>query len=100
MLLNGADKVPVVDTGKYITNLLKTASGVEEIDGKDIKEGRPEEEIFRFDGALDLLGHIMNVYHRRLSKTDSVFSKMVFKAISDSGFIKKLIEEEDFMPMS
>ena len=45
VLLNGADKTPVEETGKVLSELLQTASGVVEIDGKNIKEGRPDEEI-------------------------------------------------------
>jgi hypothetical protein len=36
-----------------------------EVDGKDISEGRPEEEIFRFDGALDTSVFIMDQLLRR-----------------------------------
>jgi hypothetical protein len=103
VLMNGSDKVPAglaEDAAKHLAQLLQTASGVEEIDGKDIKAGRPDEEIFRFDGSLDALGHVMNTYQRRLSPAGSPSSKLVFKAITDSGLLNKLNEEEDFSAMS
>lgn len=76
MLLNGSDKLPGApalqeEAVKHIAQLLTTKSGVVEIDGKDLKEGRPEEEIFRFDGALAALGHVMDCYVRRLFKNDT-----------------------------
>lgn len=71
-----------------------------EIDGKDLKDGRPDEEIFRFDGALDTLGHILNIHMRRFFKGDSAMSKLFFKAITDSGLLKTLIDEEDFSAMT
>jgi len=39
---------------------------VVEIDGKDISKSRPtDEEIFRFDGSLDCLVYIIDIYQRR-----------------------------------
>jgi hypothetical protein len=81
--LNGNAKIPDANglreaASKHMVELLTTSSGVIEIDGKDIKEGRPEEEIFRFDGALDIIGHIMNIYLRRLYKSNSIESKFMF----------------------
>jgi len=101
VLMNGSAKVPELeklqqDALNYIGLVLNSESGVVEIDGKDIKEGRPDEEIFRFDGALDALGHIMNVYLRRFYKSDSAISKLLFKAVTQSRILKKLNEEEDF----
>ena len=101
VLMNGSAKVPELeklqqDALNYIGLVLNSQSGVVEIDGKDIKQGRPDEEIFRFDGALDTLGHIMNVYLRRFYKSDSAISKLLFKAVTQSAILKKLNEEEDF----
>mmetsp|Transcript_34907 Transcript_34907/g.53570 ORF Transcript_34907/g.53570 Transcript_34907/m.53570 type:complete len:481 (-) Transcript_34907:50-1492(-) len=105
VLMNGSANIPEkekleADAAEYLTNVLKTASGVVEIDGKDITENRPEEEIFRFDGALGVTGHILNIYVRRLYKPDSAQAKLVFKAISASKLFETLNEEEDFMPTS
>jgi len=105
ILMNGSDKIPELeklqqDALNYIGLVLNSESGVVEIDGKDISAGRPEEEIFRFDGALDTLGHIMNVYLRRFYKSDSATSKLLFKAVAQSHVLKKLNEEEDFQAMS
>jgi len=105
ILMNGSDKIPELaklqqDVASYISQVLKTESGIIEIDGKDLKEGRPDEEIFRFDGALDTLGHIMNVYLRRFYKSDSAMSKLLFKAVTDAGLLQALKEEEDFSAMT
>ena len=67
VLMNGSAKIPDADglraaAAKHIQDVLATKSGIIEIDGRDIKEGRPEEEIFRFDGSLDdhvLAGHVV-----------------------------------------
>mmetsp|Transcript_6656 Transcript_6656/g.11204 ORF Transcript_6656/g.11204 Transcript_6656/m.11204 type:complete len:314 (-) Transcript_6656:124-1065(-) len=105
ILMNGSDKIPDLpslqaNAKSYICEVLKTQSGIVEIDGKDIKEGRPEEEIFRFDGALETLGHIMNTFLRRFYKSGTPMNKFVYAALNDSGVMKTLAEEEDFMPMS
>jgi len=105
VLMNGSDKIPDLeklqqDALNYIGLVLNSESGIVEIDGKDISKGRPDEEIFRFDGALDCLGHIMNVYLRRFYKSDSAMSKLLFKAVTQSHILKKLNEEEDFSAMS
>lgn len=105
VLMNGSDKIPELqklqqDALNYIGLVLNSESGIVEIDGKDISEGRPDEEIFRFDGALDALGHIMNVYLRRFYKSDSAISKLLFKAVTQSKILKKLNEEEDFTAMT
>jgi len=80
----------------YIGLVLNSESGVVAVDGKDIRAGRPEEEIFRFNGALDTLGHIMNVYLRRFYESDSAISKLLFKAVTESHILKKLNEQESF----
>jgi hypothetical protein len=105
VLMNGSDKLPGADSlGKeaaaHISLLLSTKSGVVEIDGKDLKVGRPDEEIFRFDGALDALGHIMNTFLRRLYTSEAVIGRSLFKAVTESGIFQKLNEEEDFSAMS
>jgi hypothetical protein len=106
VLMNGSDKIPEVSALKsaasdYICTVLATKSGIEEIDGKDISKGRPDEEIFRFDGAFDTLGHIMNVYLRRyFKKSDTEMSKMLFATVSKAGILKKLNKEEDFSGMT
>jgi len=92
VLMNGSDKIPDLaklqqEVAGYIAQVLKSESGIIEIDGKDLKEGRPDEEIYRFDGALDTLGHIMNVFLRRFHKSDSPMSKLLFKAVTDSGLL-------------
>lgn len=87
-------------TAAYISGALSSESGIVEIDGRDISDGRPDEEIFRFDGALDALAHIMNTYQRRCYKADSVLSKLVFTAITQSKLFEKLNAEEDFSAMS
>lgn len=71
-----------------------------EIDGKDISANRPDEEIFRFDGALDALSHILDLYLRRFFKSDSAISKLVFNAMTKSEIMKKLNKEEDFSAMT
>lgn len=89
LLMNGSAKIPDANglreaATKHIGQVLATHSGIIEIDGKDIQEDRPDEEIFRFDGGLDVLGHIMAHYQRRLFKSDTVESKFLFKAVTDS----------------
>lgn len=105
ILMNGSDKVPekdklTQDAVNYIGLALNSESGVIEIDGRDISEGRPDEEIFRFDGALDTLGHILSTHLRRFGKSDSPLSKLLFQSISSAGILKKLNEEEDFSGMT
>lgn len=105
VLMNGSAKIPDADglraaAAKHIQDVLATKSGIIEIDGRDIKEGRPEEEIFRFDGSLDALGHIMNCFQRRFFKSDALESKFLFKALADSNILSKLTAEEDFSAMS
>ena len=105
ILMNGSAKIPDLaelqaKAKSYIISVLKTESGIVEIDGKDIAESRPEEEIFRFDGAFDTLSHIMHHYQRRFFKADSPVASLVFSAINESEILKKLNEEEDFSAMS
>ena len=105
LLMNGSAKIPDGNglreaATKHIVQVLATHSGIIEIDGKDIKEDRPDEEIFRFDGGLDVLGHIMAHYQRRLFKSDTVESKFLFKAVTDSQILSKLTAEEDFSAMT
>jgi hypothetical protein len=105
VLVNGSAKLPEADSlrqeaADQIVHLLKTRSGVVEIDGKDIKEGRPDEEIFRFDGALGALAHVMDAFLRRLCKSDAAQGRAVLRAITDSGLLQALNEEEDFSAMS
>ena len=105
ILMNGSDKIPDVASLKskasdYIVKTMETHSGIPEIDGKDISAGRPEEEIFRFAGAFDTLGHIMDTFLRRYFKSDTEMSKMLFSVISKSGVLKKLNKEEDFSGMT
>jgi len=105
VLMNGSAKIPAAESleqeaASHIARLLSTLSGIVEVDGRDISEGRPDEEIFRFDGALDALGHIMNTFLRRLCPSTSSQSKSVFKAVTDSGILQKLNGEEDFSAMS
>lgn len=105
VLFNGSDKLPDAaalqeEAVSHIAQLLQTQSGVVEVDGKNLKDGRPEEEIFRFDGALDTLGHLIDSYLRRLFKSDSVQSKLVYRAVTKSEILKTLNEEEDFSAMS
>lgn len=101
ILMNGSAKIPDLeklnkDAISFIVNALKSQSGIIEIDGKDISDGRPDEEIFRFDGALAALGYVMSVFLRRYFKSDSSVSKLLFTAITESGILKKLNEEDDF----
>lgn len=105
ILMNGSTKIPDLQelqaaTASFIAGVLSSESGVVEIDGKDIRESRPDEEILRFDGALDALAHIMNTYQRRCYKADSALSKLVFTAITQSKLFEKLNAEEDFSAMS
>lgn len=105
ILMNGSAKIPDLPeleskAAAYIAKVLASESGVVEIDGKDITAGRPDEEIFRFDGALGTLGHIMDTYQRRYYKPDSAPSKLVFAAITSSELFAKLNAEEDFSAMS
>jgi len=105
VLMNVSAKLPDADAlreqaAKHISKVLTTHSGVVEIDGKDIKENRPDEEIFRFDGGLDALGHIMTHYLRRFYKSFKVESKFLFKAVTDSQILSKLAAEEDFSAMT
>jgi len=79
---------------------LGSESGIREIDGKDLRAGRADDEIFRFDGALDTLGHIMDTYLRRYFQADSATSKLLFAAITKSGVFEKLNAEEDFNAMT
>lgn len=54
----------------YLKELLSEESGIVEIDCSDISEQRdPEEDLFRFDGALDAYGHILDVFVRRFFPT-------------------------------
>jgi hypothetical protein len=101
ILMNGSAKIPDLeklnkDAISFIVNALKSQSGIIEIDGKDISDGRPDEEIFIFDGALAALGYVMSVFLRRYFKSDSSVSKLLFTAITESGILKKLNEEDDF----
>jgi hypothetical protein len=50
ILMNGSSKIPDANdlntaAKDYIISVMKTHSGIEEIDGKDITSGRPDEEI-------------------------------------------------------
>lgn len=96
ILMNGSDKIPDVATLKtkasdYIVKILGSHSGMQEIDGKDISSGRPDEEIFRFAGAFDTLGHIMDTFMRRFfKKSDSEMSKMIYSVVTKSGIFNKL----------
>jgi len=101
ILMNGSAQIPDLeqlqkDAASCIRLALAAESGIAEIDGRDIGEGRPEEEIFRFDGALGALGYIMDTYLRRLSRSDSATSKLLFKALADSEILQKLNAEDDF----
>ena len=105
VLMNGSDKLPDAeslrqDAANHVALLLSTVSGVVEVDGQDLKEGRPDEEIFRFDGALESLGHIFDTYLRRLYKSDAAVSRSLYKAVTDSKLLQKLNEEDDFSAMS
>lgn len=105
LLMNGSAKIPDAAglreaAAKHIEQVLATHSGVIEIDGRDIKEGRPDEEISRFDGGLEALSHIMTLYLRRFFKSSTAESKFLFKAVVDSQILSKLNEEEDFSAMT
>jgi len=105
LLMNGSSKIPDVAglreaAANHIKEVLATCSGIVEIDGRDIKEGRPEEEIFRFDGSLEALGHIMTWFLRRFFKSNTAESKFLFKAVHDSQILSKLNQEEDFSAMT
>jgi len=105
ILLGGNDKMPGLEKARqdlvnYIGLALNSESGIVEIDGKDISSGRPEEEIFRFDGALDTLSYILDSHLRRFFKADSAESKMLFSSISQAAILAKLNKEEDFSAMS
>ena len=106
ILMNGSDKIPDVANLKtqvsdYIVKVLGTHSGMQEIDGKDISSGRPDEEIFRFAGAFDTLGHIMDTFLRRFfKKSDSELSKMIYSVVTKGGVFEKLNQEEDFSGMT
>ena len=105
VLMNGNDKLADAaqlqeEAVKHIADLLQTVSGVEEVDGRNIREARPEEDIFRFDGALDTLGYVMDTFLRPLYKNDSTQAKLVYRAITESALLEKLNAEEDFMAMS
>lgn len=55
---------------EYLKEVLSEESGIVEIDCADISEQRdPEEEIFRFDGALQCFGHIQDVFVRKFFPT-------------------------------
>jgi hypothetical protein len=95
VLMNNSAKLPEAaslraEATSHITNLLSTRSGIVEVDGKDIKAGRADEEIFRFDGALATLGHIMDTFQRRLYTSESPETKLVFQAVSDSKILQTL----------
>ena len=101
ILMNGSAKIPDLeqlqkDAASCIRLALASESGITEIDGRDISEGRPDEDIFRFDGALGALGYIMDTYLRRLFKSDSATSKLLFKALADSEILQKLNAEDEF----
>lgn len=106
ILMNGSEKIPDVANLKtqaadYAVKVMGTHSGIQEIDGKDISASRPDEEIFRFAGAFDTLGHIMDCYLRRFfKKSDNDMSKMLFSIVTKAGVFKKLNQEEDFSGMS
>jgi len=74
---------------------------VVEIDGKDISKSRPtDEEIFRFDGSLDCLVYIIDIYQRRFYQPNSPVSDTIFSAINQSKVLSKVNEEEDYSMMS
>lgn len=105
VLLSGNEKMNDFEKAKqdalnYVGLVLNAESGVQEIDGKDISANRPDEEIFRFDGALDALAHILDLYLRRFFKADSAISKLLFLSLTRSEILQKLNKEEDFSAMT
>lgn len=68
ILMNGSPNIPGekklhADFTEYLKQILNSQSGVVEIDGKDISKSRPtDEEMFRFDGSLDCLVYILDIY--------------------------------------
>lgn len=86
VIMNGSKTTPdeqalTANLRAYLAQVLKTESGVVEIDGKDLKESRPDEDIFRFDGALATTAHVMNHFLRRFYKSSSPVSQTLFGAL-------------------
>lgn len=77
--------------------ILEEESGVEEIDARDIREGRADEELFRFDGALDTAAYLLDKYVRRIHPAgDSGVCACLMHSIVASKLMQTLNAEEDF----
>lgn len=81
----------------FLGEVLSEESGVEEVDCRDIREGRPDEELFRFDGAMDTLGHLLDKYVRRIYPAgDSGVCACLMHSVVASKLMQTLNSEEDF----
>ena len=82
----------------YLCEVLSEESGIEEIDCRDISEDRDkEEELFRFNGGLDTLSHLLNSYVRRFYP-DGAGSTcgVLYASLTSSKLMQTLLDEDDF----
>jgi hypothetical protein len=83
---------------EYLKEIFSEESGIVEVDCNDISEQRdPDEEIFRFDGALHAYGHILDMFVRKFFPTGEgkVCEQLAFFLVESQVF-QTLNKEEDF----
>ena len=73
----------------HLKDMLKDMTGIEEVDDKYSEDGS-EEDGGRLHGALEIIGHISDIFVRRYTQpTDPLYS-LQFKVINESGLFEKL----------
>ena len=100
ILINGNEAVDKSSMAKefesFLIEKLVDQAGFEEIDDDPAPIAGSEEEVFRFKGVLDLLGHVADKFCRRdwCQAPDSTYVKLLFSCISKAEIFKKLKAEE------
>jgi len=51
--------------------------------------------MFRFRGNLEILGHLINGYVRKLCPPEAPIVKSIYEALNKSGLYKKISEQEE-----
>lgn len=103
VLMSGLVKAPVEEKlhkqmVDYMKDVLGEETGLEEIDCRDITADRSsDDEMFRFNGALDTMGHMLDAYVRRFYADGAgTVCAVLYQGLTNSGLMGVLNEEEDF----
>lgn len=99
ILINGNAKLPepqklIEILQAYIVERIVETAGIEEVDEDCLPLG-DESEMFRFNGNLEILGHLVNRFVRKFCTPEAPIVKAIYESLNKSGLYQKINEQEE-----